>query len=209
MKNKGDIFVISAPSGTGKTTLVRLLLSRFPTLSFSISYTTRLPRPGEVDGQHYFFVSEKEFKRSIARGEMLEWAKVYGHYYGTPLHFVKEKIAAGKDVILDIDIQGAQEVKKKIPEAILIFIIPPSWEELQRRITNRSTDSLEVIKKRLKAARKEIKVARDFDYIVINDILENALQELTSIIQATKARTNKRWSEIERLLQVSAVKMDE
>jgi len=203
MKNKGDIFVISAPSGTGKTTLVRLLLSRFPTLSFSISYTTRLPRPGEVDGQHYFFVSEKEFKRSIARGEMLEWAKVYGHYYGTPLHFVKEKIAAGKDVILDIDIQGAQEVKKKIPEAILIFIIPPSWEELQRRITNRSTDSLEVIKKRLKAARKEIKVARDFDYIVINDILENALQELTSIIQATKARTNKRWSEIERLLQVS------
>ncbi|MCD6213778.1 MAG: guanylate kinase, partial [Candidatus Desulfofervidus sp.] len=206
---KGDIFVISAPSGTGKTTLVRLLLSRFPTLSFSISYTTRLPRPGEVDGQHYFFVSEKEFKRSIARGEMLEWAKVYGHYYGTPLHFVKEKIAAGKDVILDIDIQGAQEVKKKIPEAILIFIIPPSWEELQRRITNRSTDSLEVIKKRLKAARKEIKVARDFDYIVINDILENALQELTSIIQATKARTNKRWPEIERLLQVSAVKMDE
>ena len=203
MKNKGDIFVISAPSGTGKTTLVRLLLSRFPTLSFSISYTTRLPRPGEVNGQHYFFVSEKEFKRSIARGEMLEWAKVYGHYYGTPLHFVKEKIAAGKDVILDIDIQGAQEVKKKIPEAILIFIIPPSWEELQRRITNRSTDSLEVIKKRLKAARKEIKVARDFDYIVINDILENALQELTSIIQATKARTNKRWSEIERLLQVS------
>ena len=203
MKNKGDIFVISAPSGTGKTTLVRLLLSRFPTLSFSISYTTRLPRPGEVDGQHYFFVSEKEFKRSIARGEMLEWAKVYGHYYGTPLHFVKEKIAAGKDVILDIDIQGAQEVKKKIPEAILIFIIPPSWEELQRRITNRSTDSLEVIKKRLKAARKEIKVARNFDYIVINDILENALQELTSIIQATKARTNKRWSEIERLLQVS------
>ena len=203
MKNKGDIFVISAPSGTGKTTLVRLLLSRFPTLSFSISYTTRLPRPGEVDGQHYFFVSEKEFKRSIARGEMLEWAKVYGHYYGTPLHFVKEKIATGKDVILDIDIQGAQEVKKKIPEAILIFIIPPSWEELQRRITNRSTDSLEVIKKRLKAARKEIKVARVFDYIVINDILENALQELTSIIQATKARTNKRWSEIERLLQVS------
>jgi len=203
MKNKGDIFVISAPSGTGKTTLVRLLLSRFPTLSFSISYTTRLPRPGEVDGQHYFFVSEKEFKRSIARGEMLEWAKVYGHYYGTPLHFVKEKIAAGKDVILDIDIQGAQEVKKKIPEAILIFIIPPSWEELQRRITNRSTDSLEVIKKRLKAARKEIKVARDFDYIVINDILENALQELTSIIQATKVRTNKRWPEIERLLQVS------
>jgi len=203
MKNKGDIFVISAPSGTGKTTLVRLLLSRFPTLSFSISYTTRLPRPGEVDGQHYFFVSEKEFKRSIARGEMLEWAKVYGHYYGTPLHFVKEKIAAGKDVILDIDIQGAQEVKKKIPEAILIFIIPPSWEELQRRITNRSTDSLEVIKKRLKAARKEIKVARVFDYIVINDILENALQELTSIIQATKVRTNKRWPEIERLLQVS------
>jgi len=202
MKNKGDIFVISAPSGTGKTTLIRLLLPRFPGLSFSISCTTRLPRPGEVDGQHYFFVSEEEFKKSIAKGEMLEWAKVYGHYYGTPLHFVREKIAAGKDVVLDIDIQGAQEVRRKIPEAILIFIIPPSWEELQRRIINRSTDSSEVIKKRLKAAKEEIKMAREFDYIVINDILENALRELTSIIQATKARTSKRWPEIERLLQV-------
>jgi len=202
MKNKGDIFVISAPSGTGKTTLIRLLLPRFPGLSFSISCTTRLPRPGEVHGQHYFFVSEEEFKKSIAKGEMLEWAKVYGHYYGTPLHFVREKIAAGKDVVLDIDIQGAQEVRRKIPEAILIFIIPPSWEELQRRIINRSTDSSEVIKKRLKAAKEEIKMAREFDYIVINDILENALRELTSIIQATKARTSKRWPEIERLLQV-------
>ncbi|HEB73810.1 MAG TPA: guanylate kinase, partial [Candidatus Desulfofervidus auxilii] len=184
MKNKGDIFVISAPSGTGKTTLVRLLLSRFPTLSFSISYTTRLPRPGEVNGQHYFFVSEKEFKKSIAKGEMLEWAKVYGHYYGTPLTFVQEKIAAGKDIVLDIDIQGAQAVKKKMPEAILIFLIPPSWNELQRRITSRSSDSPEEIKKRLEAAKKEILAAREFDYIVINDVLEDALKELVSIIQA-------------------------
>ena len=201
MKNKGDIFVISAPSGTGKTTLVRLLLSRFPTLSFSISYTTRLPRPGEVDGQHYFFVSEREFKKSIAKGEMLEWAKVYGHYYGTPLTFVQEKIAAGKDIVLDIDIQGAQAVKKKMPEAILIFLIPPSWNELQRRITSRSSDSPEEIKKRLEAAKKEILAAREFDYIVINDVLEDALKELVSIIQATKARANKRWPEIKRLLQ--------
>ncbi|CAD7770150.1 MAG: Guanylate kinase [Candidatus Methanoperedenaceae archaeon GB50] len=201
MKNKGDIFVISAPSGTGKTTLVRLLLSRFPTLSFSISYTTRLPRPGEVNGQHYFFVSEKEFKKSIAKGEMLEWAKVYGHYYGTPLTFVQEKIAAGKDIVLDIDIQGAQAVKKKMPEAILIFLIPPSWNELQRRITSRSSDSPEEIKKRLEAAKKEILAAREFDYIVINDVLEDALKELVSIIQATKARANKRWPEIKRLLQ--------
>ena len=201
MKNKGDIFVISAPSGTGKTTLVRLLLSRFPTLSFSISYTTRLPRPGEVNGQHYFFVSEKEFKKSIAQGEMLEWAKVYGHYYGTPLTFVQEKIAAGKDIVLDIDIQGAQAVKKKMPEAILIFLIPPSWNELQRRITSRSSDSPEEIKKRLEAAKKEILAAREFDYIVINDVLEDALKELVSIIQATKARANKRWPEIKRLLQ--------
>jgi len=201
MKNKGDIFVISAPSGTGKTTLVRLLLSRFPTLSFSISYTTRLPRPGEVNGQHYFFVSEKEFKKSIVKGEMLEWAKVYGHYYGTPLTFVQEKIAAGKDIVLDIDIQGAQAVKKKMPEAILIFLIPPSWNELQRRITSRSSDSPEEIKKRLEAAKKEILAAREFDYIVINDVLEDALKELVSIIQATKARANKRWPEIKRLLQ--------
>jgi len=201
MKNKGDIFVISAPSGTGKTTLVRLLLSRFPTLSFSISYTTRLPRPGEVNGQHYFFVSEKEFKKSIAKGKMLEWAKVYGHYYGTPLTFVQEKIAAGKDIVLDIDIQGAQAVKKKMPEAILIFLIPPSWNELQRRITSRSSDSPEEIKKRLEAAKKEILAAREFDYIVINDVLEDALKELVSIIQATKARANKRWPEIKRLLQ--------
>jgi guanylate kinase len=203
MKNKGDIFVISAPSGTGKTTLAHLLLSRFPDMSFSISYTTRLPRPGEIQGQDYFFVKKTEFEESITKREMLEWAKVYGYYYGTPLNFVREKIVAGKDVLLDIDIQGAQEVIKKIPEAVLIFIIPPSWEELQRRITSRSAESSKVIKKRLRAAKKEIEMAREFDYIVINDILERALEELVNIVKATKAKASKRWPEIERLLQIS------
>ncbi|CAD7782975.1 MAG: Guanylate kinase [Candidatus Methanoperedenaceae archaeon GB37] len=173
----------------------------FQRLVFPFLIPPALPRPGEVNGQHYFFVSEKEFKKSIAKGEMLEWAKVYGHYYGTPLTFVQEKIAAGKDIVLDIDIQGAQAVKKKMPEAILIFLIPPSWNELQRRITSRSSDSPEEIKKRLEAAKKEILAAREFDYIVINDVLEDALKELVSIIQATKARANKRWPEIKRLLQ--------
>ncbi|HDD35492.1 MAG TPA: guanylate kinase [Candidatus Desulfofervidus auxilii] len=203
MKNKscGNIFVISAPSGAGKTTLIRLLKSRFPKIVFSVSCTTRSPRPKEKHGKDYFFIKENEFKEMIRRGEMLEWAKVHGHYYGTPLKFVKERLAAGEDIILDIDVQGARQVKEKLPEATLIFILPPSWEELKRRLFKRSTESLEEINKRLKAAQKEIKAAETFDFIVINDEINKALKELEAIMLASKAKVEKRKSVIQEFLE--------
>ncbi|HDD44493.1 MAG TPA: guanylate kinase [Candidatus Desulfofervidus auxilii] len=200
-RNKGDIFVISAPSGTGKTTLIRILMSRFPEMVFSVSCTTRPPRPGELHGRDYFFITETEFKNMVEHGEMLEWAKVHGHYYGTPLPFIKEKLAAGKDIILDIDVQGARQVKEKLPEAILIFIIPPSLKELKKRLLKRSTESLEIIAKRLKVAQKEIKMAKEFDFIVVNTEIKTALKELECIIFATKAKTIKRWHLAEKLLE--------
>lgn len=196
----GDIFVISAPSGTGKTTLIHLLLSSFPSLTFSISYTTRPPRPGEKNGVDYFFVSRSQFEQMISQGEMLEWAEVYGHYYGTSARFLREKINAGKDMLLDIDVQGARQVRKQFPQAVLIFIVPPSWKELERRLKKRATDAPEELKKRLTAARDEIKAAREFDYIVINEFLEQALQELKGIILATKAHVEKRWHRVNKLL---------
>jgi len=200
-RNKGDIFVISAPSGTGKTTLIRILMSRFPEMVFSVSCTTRPPRPGELHGRDYFFITETEFKNMVEHGEMLEWAKVHGHYYGTPLPFIKEKLAAGKDIILDIDVQGARQVKEKLPEAILIFIIPPSLKELKKRLLKRSTESLEIIAKRLKVAQKEIEMAKEFDFIVVNTEIKTALKELEGIIFATKAKTIKRWHLAEKLLE--------
>ncbi|MCD6320319.1 MAG: guanylate kinase [Candidatus Desulfofervidaceae bacterium] len=201
MKNKipGDIFVISAPSGTGKTTLTHLLLSCFPSLNFSISYTTRPPRPGEKDGVDYFFVSRRHFEQMISQGEMLEWAEVYGNYYGTSVRFLREKINAGKDILLDIDVQGARQVRRLFPQAVLIFIIPPSWEELEKRLKKRATDAPEEVKRRLTAAREEIKAAREFDYIVINESLDQALQELKGIILATKANAKRRWPQVSKL----------
>jgi len=199
-KIPGDIFVISAPSGTGKTTLIHLLLPYFPNMVFSISYTTRLPRQGEKDGVDYFFVSRNQFEQMISQGEMLEWAEVHGNYYGTSIHFIREKINAGKDILLDIDVQGARQVKKQFPQAVLIFIAPPSWEELESRLKKRSTDTAEEIKKRLTAARKEIKAAQEFDYIVINEFLNQALEELKGIIFATKADAKRRWSQVSKLV---------
>ncbi len=197
----GDIFVITAPSGTGKTTLVRLLLSSLPNLVFSISYTTRSPRPNEVHGKDYFFVTKEEFEKMITAGEMIEWAEVYGNYYGTSAKFLQETIKKGKDILLDIDIQGAKQVKQRFPQAVLIFLLPPSLEELERRLKKRATDAIEVIQKRLAEARTEIAAAKEFDYIVVNDILEKALEELKAIVLATKAKAEKRWRCVRRLLE--------
>jgi len=197
----GDIFVITAPSGTGKTTLVRLLLSSLPNLVFSISYTTRSPRPNEVHGKDYFFVTKEEFEKMITAGEMIEWAEVYGNYYGTSARFLQETIEKGKDILLDIDIQGAKQVKQRFPQAVLIFLLPPSLEELERRLKKRATDAIEVIQKRLAEARTEIAAAKEFDYIVVNDILEKALEELKAIVLATKAKAEKRWRCVRRLLE--------
>jgi len=187
-REEGLLIVISAPSGTGKTTLCHMLLKELPNAVFSVSFTTREPREGEVNGRDYWFVSKEEFERRIREGDFLEWAQVYGYYYGTSKGQVLKALKEGKDVILDIDTQGALQVKERFPEAVLIFILPPSLKELERRLRKRGTDPEDVIEKRLKLAREEIKKAKFYDYIVVNDKLEVAYSKLKSIITSEKCR---------------------
>jgi guanylate kinase len=200
-RQKGLLIVISAPSGTGKTTLCHMLLEEFPNMEFSISYTTRKPRPGELNGRDYFFVDRKTFERMIEEGDFLEWAEVYGNLYGTSKSQVLKALKEGKDILLDIDTQGALQVKKNFPEAVLIFILPPSLKELERRLKKRGTDDEETIKKRLQIAREEIRKALEYDYIVVNDILEVAFERLRSIITAEKCRTDRLAGEIEKIVE--------
>ena len=200
-RQKGLLIVISAPSGTGKTTLCHMLLEEFPNMEFSISYTTRKPRPGELNGRDYFFVDRKTFERMIEEGDFLEWAEVYGNLYGTSKSQVLKALEEGKDILLDIDTQGALQVKKNFPEAVLIFILPPSLKELERRLKKRGTDDEETIKKRLQIAREEIRKALEYDYIVVNDILEVAFERLRSIITAEKCRTDRLAGEIEKIVE--------
>lgn len=188
MTAKPLLIVVSGPSGSGKGTLCTLLRQRFPDLAYSVSMTTRSPRPGERNGVDYFFVSTEEFLEKIKAGEFLEWAKVYDNYYGTPLTYVKGCLQNGKDVLLEIDIQGARQVKKLFPEAILIFIRPPSFEELGVRISKRGTDSQEEIEKRLSSAKQELQAAAEYDYVVVNDSQERAVEEILEIIRQEKAR---------------------
>ncbi|MEO2068715.1 MAG: guanylate kinase [Desulfurobacteriaceae bacterium] len=198
---KGLLIVISAPSGTGKTTLCQMLLDEFKNLEFSISYTTRKPRNGEVNGKDYFFVDKETFQKMIDEGDFLEWAEVYGNFYGTSKSQVLKALNEGKDILLDIDTQGALNVKKNFPEAVLIFILPPSLSELERRLRNRGTDDEETIRKRLKIAREEIKKAFLYDYLVVNDILEVAFEKLKSIITAEKCKTERLKNEIQKVVK--------
>ncbi|WP_027720097.1 MULTISPECIES: guanylate kinase [unclassified Desulfurobacterium] len=188
---KGLLIVISAPSGTGKTTLVNMLMRSFPQIEFSISCTTRKPRPGEVDGKDYYFISLEEFERKIEKNELLEWAEVYGNFYGTPKDKVLKALNEGKDVLLDIDTQGALQVKKNYPEAVLIFILPPSLKELERRLRSRGTEDEETIEKRLLIARRELSLATRYDYIIINDRLQEAFEKLKSIVTAERWKTQR------------------
>lgn len=182
----GNLYVVAAPSGAGKTTLVRLLLEQESTVNLSISYTTRAPRPGEQDGREYHFVAADEFRAMIAREEFLEWAEVHGNYYGTSKKWIADQLAADRDVLLEIDWQGAQQVRQLFPEAIGIFILPPSMEELTRRLTGRGTDAEDVIARRLAAAQAEMRHVGEFDYVIINDRLEQALDDLRSIVRASR-----------------------
>ena len=179
---RGCLFVISSPSGAGKTTLWQKAAARLDGIERSISMTSRLPRSGEVDGQDYFFVDEQTFKDYIARDCFLEWALVFGTYYGTPRDKVMNLLSCGRDVILIIDVQGAGQVKEKCPEAVLIFIMPPDMETLARRLKDRGTDTDEEIAKRLKIAEQEIACLGDYDYKIINNDLETAVEELKGII---------------------------
>ena len=192
MSNKGNLIVISAPSGSGKTSLANRALEEIPKLRFSVSHTTRKPRPGERDQVEYCFVSEKEFEEMIGQGTFLEHARVYGNYYGTSRAFVDEQLSVGYDVLLDLDVQGAAQVKKSYPEAILVFVFPPSLEVLKTRLKNRGLDDPSIIDKRLRIAKKEIQRYTDYQYVIINREIEESLVELKSIIQVAGCRLEKR-----------------
>lgn len=180
---KGSIIAVSAPSGTGKTTIVRKILKEFPELVFSVSATTRKKRENEVDGADYFFISEEEFKKKIENDEFVEWEEFYDYYYGTFRKFIEDVINEGKSVILEIDVQGAVEIKKMYPEAILIFILPPSLEELVFRLRNRQTESEEDLVKRIERAKMELSMKDKFDYFVENKDLNTAFEETKRLIE--------------------------
>ncbi len=191
MKKKGIIFVISSPSGGGKTTICRKILSDSPDLAYSISVTNRHPRSGEKEGKDYFFISDKEFARRIEKGEFSEWAEVHGHCYGTPRSFLENSLSSGRDIILDIDVQGALRIKKEYREACLIFILPPSLKPLATRLKARGTDDKKEIEKRLARAKEELTFLKDYDYAVVNRSLSRAVEEVKSIITAERCRVGR------------------
>ena len=181
-----NIFIISAPSGSGKSTLVNEVLFRVHGLEFSVSYTTRPPRGSEKSGREYFFVTREEFERMIAEDEFLEYADVFGNYYGTARSFLRDAQSKGEDLLLDIDVQGAQQIKKKLPEAVSVFILPPNRKELEARLRNRSLDTEQVIERRLATAAREIENYAKYDYILVNDRLEDSIELLRSILLAVR-----------------------
>jgi guanylate kinase len=199
-RRRGILFVISAPSGAGKTSLCHEVIDIFPRLRHSVSYTTRRPRAGERDGIDYHFVAGETFDKMIAGGEFVEWAEVHGNRYGTALKTLEEHRAAGYDVLLDIDCQGAAQLRERCAEGVFIFILPPSFEELERRLRGRNTDASDVIEKRLRNARSEIQQLVWYDYLVINDDFSRACRELQAIITAEGCRTSLLEKEVKRLL---------
>ena len=190
------LIVLSGPSGAGKGTLSKLLLKDMPNIYYSVSATTRLKRNGEVEGRNYFFIEEDSFKEMIEKGEFLEWANVYGNYYGSPKENVKKQLEIGRDVLLEIDIQGALQIKRQLPEGVFVFIVPPSINELKRRIEKRGTDTKDVIEKRMESVYEELNYVTEYDYVVINDDLESAMEKLRAIIIAEKCRSHRRKIDI-------------
>ena len=185
----GNLFIVCAPSGAGKTSLVAELLKIDPKIKLSVSYTTRNPRPGEVNGREYHFVTAEQFEQMVERGEFLESALVHGNRYGTSQPWINEQRTAGQDILLEIDWQGAAQVRKLIPDTIGIFILPPSFETLMARLNKRAQDPPDVIARRLAAAREEISHVGEFDYVIINDKFDAAVQDLISIVRAQRLLT--------------------
>ena len=197
---KGLLVVVSGPSGAGKGTICQALLEKTP-LAYSVSATTRKPRAGEVDGESYYFLSVEAFEEMIEKDELLEWAKVYDNYYGTPLKKVEEKLTAGEDILLEIDTQGAMKVREKFPEGVYIFILPPSLAELERRIRGRDTETEDVLQKRLVAAIDEIEAGKCYKYVVTNDEVDGAVDSVCAILAAERrlvARNGELFDEIEK-----------
>lgn len=206
--NRGRLFIISAPSGVGKTTLVRTILSRSPTLRFSVSCTTRAPRPGETPSVDYHFLTETEFLDGIRTGRFLEWAEVHGRYYGTDGLQVERWLADGEDVLLDIDVQGARQVRCSYPEARTIFILPPSMQTLGERLRGRGTESPEDLERRLSNARLEIQEAAWYQYLVVNDALEEAVADLMAIIRSSRCELATAASSLFALLKTLSTTTD-
>ena len=192
----GEVFVITAPSGTGKTTLLKRLMAADPRLRFSISFTTRPPRPGEVDGRDYFFVSPEEFARLKGQGALAEWVEQFGYAYGTSSQWVTETLASGADVVFDIEPRGAQALKQVFPQGAFIFILPPSWEQLEMRLQVRGKMEPAEMARRLEQGRREVKEASWYDFLVINDDLNTALAQLTAIVTAVRCRTTRLWPQL-------------
>jgi guanylate kinase len=194
-RREGIIFILSAPSGTGKTTLIKGLRAAYPELRLSVSCTTRGRRQGEVHGRDYYFLESKKFAVLKAKGEFAEWAKVHDFFYGTPRRSLEQSVRLGQDILLDIDVQGARKIKRKYPQAVSIFLVPPSWRELQRRLARRGTDGEEIIRRRLVNARSEIRNIIKYDYYVVNRQVRESLGLLKSIVEAERAKTFrvKRW----------------
>ena len=196
---KGVLLVVSGPSGAGKGTICQLLREQLPDLGYSISVTTRQPRVGEVDGVNYFFKTVPQVKEMIAKGELLEYAEVYGNYYGTPRKYVEDLLNTGHDVLLEIDIQGALQIKERFPEGVFVFIVPPSLDELSARIYKRGTDSEDVIKRRMASVAGELTYAQKYDYIIVNDIAQKAANKVLTIMEAERYRVDRTYFIVDRI----------
>ena len=199
MKHKGILIVVSGFSGAGKGTLMKQLVHSYDNYALSVSMTTRNPRPGEEEGKEYFFVSREEFEEKIAQDGLIEYASYCDNYYGTPREYVERQLEKGKDVILEIEIQGALKIKKKFPTALLMFVMPPDAAELKKRLEGRGTESRDVIEKRLKRASEEAEGIEQYDYIVINDKLEECVEEMHSLVQAAHCAPSRNEERIENM----------
>lgn len=197
MSDQGLFIVLSAPSGTGKSSICRKLLASCPEIEFSVSYTSRAPRPNEINGKDYHFISREDFQRRIDQGEFIEWIENYGHFYGTSGKAMHEVLVRGKDLLLDIEPRGAKEIKKKFEDGIFVFVLPPSLDELLKRLEKRGHESPEVIDKRFTQAERELKEVMWYDYTVFNEDLETAAKQLIAIYHAEKCKTNRLSSKID------------
>lgn len=197
----GILFVVSSPSGGGKGTLIQRVLKRLPDLSYSVSYTTRKPRDGEVNGSQYFFVTREQFSQMIERNDFLEWANVHGHLYGTSRDQVSHDVSHGRDIVLEVDVQGAASIRKLVSDAVSVFILPPSLTVLRERLVARGTDSPAELEVRLRNAPQELKAYKTFDYVIINDDVDRAAEQLIAIIEGERTRLSRQQERIRRVVE--------
>lgn len=201
LKDEGILLVVSGPTGAGKGTICNAIRKIYPDLEYSISMTTRAPRKGETEGVSYFFRNDEQFEELIKEDAFLEYARVYDHYYGTPKKYALDKIQSGRSVLLEIDIQGAMQVKKRYPKGVFVYIVPPSLEILSKRIHERGTDSEEVIQSRLARITSELSLAHQYDYIVVNDVLKDAIHKTCAIIEAEKCKLSRNEGQIQTIFK--------